>query len=184
MRECIGPERLTLDFDTEGKIASIQPWPGETPMARSCLAHVLARAELSVPPSEVMSFTFDLADVETGGVPEAERAAPVSATNDEINPGPADPTHRDQADHAEDEQTQLRAALDGHAADILACTSTERVLVRAAWSDGAVVVTLGNELAGTQAEGCVRSVLGSLPTPTTAEGTLLHLIRAPAAPAQ
>jgi hypothetical protein len=70
----------------------------------------------------------------------------------------------------------LRAKIDAHRADVLACAGTERLPVELSYAGGAVEVKLTGELAGSAEEGCVRQVLGALPAPP-GEGRLIHLVR-------
>lgn len=72
----------------------------------------------------------------------------------------------------------LRAWLDTQRDAILACAERTTVVVTARWdAAGTVTVALGGELAGTPAEGCVRSAVGAQHVPGGAAGEVRHLVR-------
>lgn len=78
------------------------------------------------------------------------------------------------ADHA----TRLRTWLDGQRDAILACTQRTNVVVTARWdATGTVTVALVGDLAGTPAEGCVRSAVGAQHVTAGAAGEVRHLVR-------
>jgi hypothetical protein len=125
---------------------------------------------------------FDLADEDRGGLPPettdassstptAGGSSPTASSTSAASTSPATPT-------APAADARLRATLNAHAEDVLACTSTPRALVRVEWSVGAITtIALGGELAGSEAEGCVRALLSShLEAPSDA-GSVLHLVR-------
>ncbi|MDQ3035677.1 MAG: hypothetical protein M3Y87_24945 [Myxococcota bacterium] len=100
---------------------------------------------------------------------------PVPATD----PAPASETASASAFAATSSERALRAALDAHRDDLLACVSRDRVVVRATWTaDGALTLALDGDLAGSAEEGCVRAALAELRAEgASAPGTLLHLVR-------
>jgi len=75
-------------------------------------------------------------------------------------------------------EAPVRAELDAHRDDILACAPVPRVLVRARWTaPGPVALTLEGALSGSAEERCVQAALGALAAPE-GTGDLLHLVRA------
>ncbi len=72
----------------------------------------------------------------------------------------------------------LRTWLDTQRDAILTCTARTTVAVTARWdATGTVTLALGGDLAGTPAEGCVRSAVGAQHVPAGAAGEVLHLVR-------
>jgi hypothetical protein len=126
-----------------------------TPSEQQCLRQVFAQGRAPSGPSAVwlrLSFTA-----------EQSSAAPV-----ESNPPIASP----------DATAPLRAWLDAQRDAILTCTERTSVAVTARWdATGTVTVALGGELAGTPAEGCVRSAVGAQQVPAGAAGEVRHLVR-------
>lgn len=77
-----------------------------------------------------------------------------------------------------DDATRLRTWLDAQREAILACTERTTVVVTARWdASGAVSVALVGDLAGTPAEGCVRSAVGWQRVTPSPAGELRHLVR-------
>jgi len=77
-----------------------------------------------------------------------------------------------------DDAAPLRIWLDGQRDGILACTQSTNVVVVARWdAGGAVTVALVGDLAGTPAEGCVRSAVGAQHLAASAAGEMRHLVR-------
>jgi hypothetical protein len=76
-------------------------------------------------------------------------------------------------------EVALRAALDAHRREILTCVGREMAAVDAAYTlAGTVTLSLPGDLAGSAAEGCVRSAVGALHVDHPAEpGGLRHLVR-------
>lgn len=84
-------------------------------------------------------------------------------------------------------ETAIRRGLDARAEDVMACVDRDRVTVRATFhADGAVVLALTGDLAGSPEEGCVRSAIGDVRVPAGESGVVLHLLHrsapAPEAP--
>ena len=78
-------------------------------------------------------------------------------------------------------EERVRAGLDAHRADVLACTGADWVAVRVGYApDGSVDVALQGPLHGSPEERCVQHVLDGVRVPATGEsGVVIHLLRAP-----
>lgn len=77
-----------------------------------------------------------------------------------------------------DDPTRLRTWLDAQRDAILTCTERANVAVTARWDEtGTVTVALGGDLAGTPADGCVRSAVGAQHVAAGTAGELRHLVR-------
>lgn len=71
----------------------------------------------------------------------------------------------------------IRAGLDAHRADIVACTQRDPTVLRVVYaSDGELDVHLSGGLEGSPEEGCVRAALAGARAPEGESGTVLHLV--------
>jgi hypothetical protein len=148
LRECAGLVRMSVVFDVSGNVADIPEWEGQRPTARSCVANALVDARLENPPTERYTVELDLS--RNDYLPE--RGAPPP-------PDPEDPLEEPLPDTSA-QARELRAAIDAHSSEVLACSGTERLGIRVAWTvDGTVSIALQGERAGTAEERCVRDAL-------------------------
>jgi hypothetical protein len=148
LRECAGLVRISVVFDVSGNVADVPAWEGQRPTARSCVANALVDARLANPPTERYAVELDLSRNDYLPERTATPTPPPSGPLDEPNP--------DTSTQAR----ELRAAIDAHATDVLACTGTQRLGVRIEWTvDGTVTIALQGERAGTPEERCVREAL-------------------------
>jgi hypothetical protein len=78
-----------------------------------------------------------------------------------------------------DIEAGIRAHLDAHREDVLACVNAPRAVLQVAYApDGQALVSLQGADAGGPLEGCVRAVLGAIPVQGAEEpGTVVHLVR-------
>jgi hypothetical protein len=105
---------------------------------------------------------------------ESEPAlAPVAPAEHATDDAPA------RAQDAPDLEARIRAHLDAHREDVLACVNAPRAVLQVAYApDGKAVVSLQGAEAGGPLEGCVRAVLGAIPVQGADEpGTVVHLVR-------
>jgi len=97
--------------------------------------------------------------------------------------GPSGPEADDEAPtDASDElaaiERTVRAGLDAHRDDVLACTGRRASVVRVRYSvDGSVAISLGGDLEGSPEEGCVRAAMGAVRVAPGHEGLVMHLLR-------
>ncbi|MFO0708589.1 MAG: hypothetical protein U0353_02050 [Sandaracinus sp.] len=78
-------------------------------------------------------------------------------------------------------EARIRAGIDAHRDDVLACTGRSASVVRVRYAvDGAITLTLGGDLEGSPEEGCVRAAIGGVRVSPGHEGTVMHLVRRPA----
>lgn len=59
MKQCVGETTVSVEFTEGGRFDGIQPWPDETPTARTCLGSALAGASLSPAPDGPLTVRFD-----------------------------------------------------------------------------------------------------------------------------
>lgn len=153
---CLDPGvGIEVEFDGDGTATRFRFIQQEDPTARLCLSRALL--SVSGPPSTRRRYV----------VPAAVRAEPEAAREPEGSTAPSEIPSPDDA--------VLRAAIDEHKADLLACAASDRVAIRIRVTDGIVSV----DLHGTDSiaiTSCVRSILSDLVVP---DGTdLIHVVRA------
>jgi hypothetical protein len=77
-------------------------------------------------------------------------------------------------------EAHIRAGLDAHREDVLACTGRSASVVRVRYAlDGSIALTLAGDLEGSPEEGCVRAAIGGVRVVPGHEGTVVHLLRQP-----
>ncbi|UJR79816.1 hypothetical protein [Sandaracinus amylolyticus] len=120
----------------------------------------------------------DVACTTSDNEPECIRVRFADASGVETT-APVETTGGESAPSTDDTATSaVRASLDERREDVLACASSERVVVRVEWdATGAITLGLGGDLGGSAEEGCVRAALADLRAPSGAPGSLLHLVR-------
>ncbi|AKF07581.1 hypothetical protein [Sandaracinus amylolyticus] len=122
----------------------------------------------------------DVACTTSDNEPECIRVRFADASGAEsATTAPVETSGGESAPSGDDAATSaVRASLDARREDVLACASSERVVVRVEWdATGAITLGLGGELGGSAEEGCVRAALADLRAPSGAPGSLLHLVR-------
>ena len=123
------------------------------------------------------------------GLAEAGSGSETTTADAEIEPpsGPdaddeAPPTHGAEIELIE---ARIRAGLDAHRDDVLACTGRSASVVRVRYAlDGSITLTLAGDLEGSPEEGCVRAAIGGVRVSTGHEGTVMHLVRRPSGAAE
>jgi hypothetical protein len=104
---------------------------------------------------------------------DAEHEPPSGPDADDEAP----PTHAAEIEVIE---ARIRAGLDAHRDDVLACTGRSASVVRARYAlDGSITLTLAGDLEGSPEEGCVRAAIGGVRVGAGHEGTVMHLVRRP-----
>jgi len=140
---------------------------------RDCLEHAfmwLRAPRESTPAAVQLRFPIDASALRVPQPPTP--VAPVVGASATTDPTPT------PAPALADDATRLRIWLDAQREAILACTERTTVVVTARWdASGAVSVALVADLAGTPAEGCVRSAVGWQRVTPSPAGELRHLVR-------
>lgn len=104
----------------------------------------------------------------------AEREDPdLDPSADEAPPEPTDASEG----ASEAAEAAIRAGIDAHRADVIACTQHDPTVVRVTYAtDGTLTIALGGGLEGSPEEGCVRAALAGARAPEGGHGTVLHLV--------
>jgi hypothetical protein len=108
----------------------------------------------------------------------AHAATPIASADSSLTASdatPAAPAAAQPADPASDQE--VRALLDAHAIDLLACVGTPRVVIEASVNgEHAVAFAVRGMAASDPIQGCVRAVLGA-PQIAGGPGEVVHLVR-------
>jgi hypothetical protein len=140
---------------------------------RKRFRHVLLH--LDEPSQEIIEAAADLS-----ATPPGQEAGGPTGPEAKSEPSREPQTKEGTAALTPDTEARIRAHLDDHRDDILACVDAERAVVRVErTSDGGQSVGLQGAGAGTPVEGCVGAVVGSLPLEAGEDegGVVLHLVR-------
>jgi hypothetical protein len=115
---------------------------------------------------------------DTRSVAESEAALYAQAAREDpdLDPG-ADESAAEAEEAPSAAERVIRAGLDAHRADIVACTQRDPTVLRVSYtSDGELDVHLSGGLEGSPEEGCVRAALSGARAPEGESGTVLHLV--------
>jgi hypothetical protein len=112
----------------------------------------------------------ELSQTGSGGEIDAEREPASGPDADDEAP----------LDGVDSIEAHIRAGLDAHREDVLACTGRSASVVRVRYAlDGSIALTLAGDLEGSPEEGCVRAAIGGVRVVPGHEGTVVHLLRQP-----